>query len=215
MMIVESRDIKLYSHEAASLVKITARARVPLAVSEDSEVVMFRAEIGGEEHFAVLIGTGADSDMPLVRLHSQCITGDILGSLKCDCGDQLQAAMRLMADNGGGVLVYLAQEGRDIGLLNKMRAYALQDNGLDTVDANHALGFDTDERLFLPAVRILQALNIAKIQLITNNPDKISQLEQHGINVTKRVPLALATNPHNQNYLKTKQARTGHIIDKI
>ena len=120
-----------------------------------------------------------------------------------------------MADTGGGVLVYLAQEGRDIGLLNKMRAYALQDNGLDTVDANHALGFDTDERLFLPAVRILQALNIAKIQLITNNPDKISQLEQHGINVTKRVPLALATNPHNQNYLQTKQVRTGHIIDEI
>jgi GTP cyclohydrolase II len=176
---------------------------------------MFRAEIGGEEHFAVLIGTGANSDTPLVRLHSQCITGDILGSLKCDCGDQLQAAMRLMADTGGGVLVYLAQEGRDIGLLNKMRAYALQDNGLDTVDANHALGFDTDERLFLPAARILQALNITKIELITNNPDKISQLEQQGINVTKRVALALAPNPHNQNYLQTKQARTGHIIEKI
>jgi GTP cyclohydrolase II len=123
--------------------------------------------------------------------------------------------MRLMADTGGGVLVYLAQEGRDIGLLNKMRAYALQDNGLDTVDANHALGFDTDERLFLPAARILQALNITKIQLITNNPDKISQLEQHGINVTKRVSLALAPNPHNQNYLQTKKARTGHIIEKI
>jgi GTP cyclohydrolase II len=215
MMIVGSRDIKHYSHEAASLVKIAARARVPLAVSEDAEIVMFRAEIGGEEHFAVLIGTGADCDTPLVRLHSQCVTGDILGSLKCDCGDQLQAAMRLMADTGGGVLVYLAQEGRDIGLLNKMRAYALQDNGLDTVDANHALGFDTDERLFLPAARILQALNISKIQLITNNPDKISQLEQHGINVTKRVQLALAPNPHNQNYLQTKQARTGHIIDKI
>jgi GTP cyclohydrolase II len=215
MMIVESRDIDQYSHEAASFVNIAARARVPLAVSEDAEIVMFRAEIGGEEHCAVLIGAGANSDTPLVRLHSQCITGDILGSLKCDCGDQLQAAMQLMADSGGGILVYLAQEGRDIGLLNKMRAYALQDNGLDTVDANHALGFDTDERLFLPAARILQALNVSKIQLITNNPDKISQLEQHGIHVTSRVPLALDSNPHNRHYLKTKQTRTGHLIDKI
>ena len=176
MMIVESRDINQYSHEAASFVKIAARARVPLAVSEDAEVVIFRAEIGGEEHFAVLIGTGADSSTPLVRLHSQCITGDILGSLKCDCGDQLKAAMQLMADSGGGILVYLAQEGRGIGLLNKMRAYALQDNGLDTVDANHALGFNTDERLFLPAARILQALNVSKIQLITNNPTKSANL---------------------------------------
>jgi len=215
MIIVETRDIDQYSHEAASLVKIVARARVPLAVSEDAEIVMFRAEIGGEEHFAVLIGNGANSDTPLVRLHSQCITGDILGSLKCDCGEQLQAAMELMAQVGGGILVYLAQEGRDIGLLNKMRAYALQDDGLDTVDANHALGFETDERLFLPAARILQALNVSKIQLITNNPDKISQLGQHGISVTSRVPLALSTNPHNKNYLKTKKTRTGHLFDEI
>jgi GTP cyclohydrolase II len=211
MVVVESRDLEHYSHEAASLVKITARARVPLAVSEDAEVVMFRAEIGGDEHFAVLIGNGADEDAPLVRLHSQCITGDILGSLKCDCGEQLQASMKLMADTGGGILVYLAQEGRDIGLLNKMRAYTLQETGMDTVDANHSLGFDTDERLFLPAVRILQALDVSKIQLMTNNPDKISQLKQHGITVVARVPLSLPSNSHNQHYLKTKQDRTGHF----
>ena len=215
MIIVESRDLDQHSHEAASFVKIIARARVPLAVSEDSEIVMFRAEIGVDEHFAVMIGTGANSDTPLVRLHSQCITGDILGSLKCDCGDQLQAAMHLMAENGGGILVYLAQEGRDIGLMNKMRAYALQDNGLDTVDANHVLGFNTDERLFLPAARILQALDVSKIQLITNNPDKISQLERYGIDVIERVPLALDANPHNRNYLKTKQNRTGHFINNF
>ena len=215
MMIVESRDLDQHNHEAASFVKIVARARVPLAVCEDSEIVMFRAEIGVEEHFAVLIGTGANSDTPLVRLHSQCITGDILGSLKCDCGEQLQAAMHLMAENGGGILVYLAQEGRDIGLMNKMRAYALQDNGLDTVDANHVLGFNTDERLFLPAARILQALDVSKIQLITNNPDKISQLEKYGIDVIKRVPLALNANPHNRHYLKTKQNRTGHLMDSF
>ena len=215
MITVEARDIDQYSHEAASFVKIAARARVPLAVSEDAEIVMFRAEIGGEEHCAVLIGSGSNSDTPLVRLHSQCITGDILGSLKCDCGEQLQAAMQLMADSGGGILIYLAQEGRDIGLLNKMRAYALQDNGLDTVDANHALGFHTDERLFMPAARILQALGVSKIQLITNNPDKISQLEKHDIQVTARVPLALDSNQHNRHYLKIKKTRIGHLIDKI
>jgi GTP cyclohydrolase II len=212
LLVLEARDLDAYHHQAGAMMRIAARARVPLAVAEDAEVVMFRAEIGGEDHFAVLIGKGADLEAPLVRLHSQCITGDVLGSLKCDCGDQLQAAMRLMAENGGGVLVYLAQEGRDIGLLNKMRAYALQDNGLDTVDANHALGFDTDERVFLPAARILEALGIKNLRLITNNPDKISQLEQCGIKVEERVPLPLASNPHNADYLSTKIHRTGHMI---
>ena len=212
LLVLEARDLDAYQQQAGAMMRIAARAKVPLAVAEDAEVVMFRAEIGGEDHFAVLIGNSADLEAPLVRLHSQCITGDVLGSLKCDCGDQLQAAMRLMAENGGGVLVYLAQEGRDIGLLNKMRAYALQDNGLDTVDANHALGFDTDERVFLPAARILDALGIKSLRLITNNPDKISQLEQCGIKVEERVSLPLASNPHNANYLATKKHRTGHMI---
>jgi GTP cyclohydrolase II len=212
ILTLEARDLKSYSHQPEAMMRIAARARVPLAVAEDAEVVMFRAEIGGEDHFAVLIGKGVDLETPLVRLHSQCITGDVLGSLKCDCGDQLQAAMSLMAENGGGVLIYLAQEGRDIGLLNKMRAYALQDNGLDTVDANHALGFDTDERVFLPAARILDALGISRLRLITNNPDKINQLEQCGIKVEERVPLTLASNPYNENYIATKKNRTGHMI---
>ena len=212
ILALEARDLKSYPHQPGAMMRIAARARVPLAVAEDAEVVMFRAEIGGEDHFAVLIGKGIDLETPLVRLHSQCITGDVLGSLKCDCGDQLQAAMSLMAENGGGVLIYLAQEGRDIGLLNKMRAYALQDNGLDTVDANHALGFDTDERVFLPAARILDALGISRLRLITNNPDKINQLEQCGIKVEERVPLTLASNPYNEDYLATKKHRTGHMI---
>jgi len=212
ILVLEARDLDFYHHQAGAKMRIAARARVPLAVAEDAEVVMFRTEIGGEDHFAVLIGEGAELDVPLVRLHSQCITGDVLGSLKCDCGDQLQAAMRLMAKNGGGVLIYLAQEGRDIGLLNKMRAYALQDNGFDTVDANHALGFNTDERVFLPAARILDALGITRLRLITNNPDKISQLEQCGIKVEERAPLILASNPHNEDYLATKKHRTGHMI---
>ena len=212
ILTLEARDLKSYPHQPGAMMRVAARARVPLAVAEDAEVVMFRAEIGGEDHFAVLIGKGVDLETPLVRLHSQCITGDVLGSLKCDCGDQLQAAMSLMAENGGGVLIYLAQEGRDIGLLNKMRAYALQDNGLDTVDANHALGFDTDERVFLPAARILDALGISRLRLITNNPDKINQLEQCGIKVEERVPLTLASNPYNENYIATKKNRPGNMI---
>ena len=214
ILVLEARDLKSYNHQAGAMMRIAARASVPLAVAKDAEVVMFRTEVGGEDHFAVLIGSATDLEAPLVRLHSQCITGDILGSLKCDCGDQLQAAMCLMAENGGGILIYLAQEGRNIGLLNKMRAYALQDKGLDTVDANHALGFDTDERVFLPAARILDALGIARLRLITNNPDKISQLEKCGIKVEERVPLHLASNPHNENYLATKKHRTGHMISE-
>ena len=213
ILILEIRDLDAYDLRAASKLCIAARARVPLAMAEDAEVVMFRTETGGEDHFAVLIGSGTESPTPLVRLHSQCITGDVLGSLKCDCGEQLQGAMRLMAEQGGGILVYLAQEGRDIGLLNKMRAYALQDNGLDTVDANHALGFDTDERVFIPAARILEALGVSRLCLITNNPDKIEQLNQCGITVDARVPLNLTSNPHNKGYLDTKKARTGHLMD--
>ena len=212
ILILEARDLESYQNYSEQMTRIAARAKVPLAVAEDAEVVMFRAEIGNEDHFAVLIGTGAEAEAPVVRLHSQCITGDVLGSLKCDCGEQLHTAMRMMANEGGGVLVYLAQEGRDIGLLNKMRAYALQDKGLDTVDANHVLGFATDERVFLPAARILDALGITQLRLITNNPDKISQLERYGIKVKERLPMDIASNPHNEHYIATKKHRTGHMI---
>ncbi|MBT6122097.1 MAG: GTP cyclohydrolase II [Candidatus Puniceispirillum sp.] len=222
LLIVEARDIDQYNEDAAASLRETTRAKVPLALAEDAEIIMFRAAAGGEEHFAVLIGdplgndTGKDTGedhVPLVRLHSQCVTGDVLGSLKCDCGDQLKATLAMMSREGNGVLVYLAQEGRDIGLLNKMRAYALQDGGLDTVDANHMLGFDTDERGFLPAAKILQALGINKMRLITNNPDKIAQMQAQGFNISERVPLNISENPFNADYLKTKKTRTGHMID--
>ncbi|MDC3234673.1 GTP cyclohydrolase II [Candidatus Puniceispirillum sp.] len=211
ILVLEARDLESYQNHSETRTRITARAKVPLAVAEDAEVVMFRAEVGHEDHFAVLIGTGAGAEAPIVRLHSQCITGDVLGSLKCDCGEQLQTAMRMMTNEGGGVLIYLAQEGRDIGLLNKMRAYALQDKGFDTVDANHALGFATDERVFLPAARILNALGITQLRLITNNPDKISQLERYGIKVKERLPMDINSNPHNEHYIATKKHRTGHM----
>ncbi len=213
ILVIEARDIEQYGRQAAESLKIAARARVPLAIDAKAEIVMFRADVGGEEHFAVLVGGEVPATAPLVRLHSQCITGDVLGSLKCDCGDQLNAALSFMAQNGGGVLVYLAQEGRDIGLLNKMRAYALQDIGLDTVEANHALGFKSDERLFLPASKILRELGIKEVRLITNNPDKISQLDDAGIIVRERVPLTSPINTYNQRYLNTKRDRSGHWID--
>ena len=220
LLIVEARDVDQYNEDAAASLRETTRAKVPLALAKDAEIIMFRAAAGGEEHFAVLIGdplgkdTANDTDKaPLVRLHSQCVTGDVLGSLKCDCGDQLKAALALMSKEGNGVLVYLAQEGRDIGLLNKMRAYALQDEGLDTVDANHVLGFETDERGFLPAAKILQELGIDKMRLITNNPEKIAQMQAEGFNISERVSLNINENPFNAGYLETKKTRTGHMID--
>jgi GTP cyclohydrolase II len=213
LIVINDRDIDGYIDAAAQSLTIAARARVPLRVAPEAEVVMFRAELGGDEHFAVIVGQVDPAAAPLVRLHSQCITGDVLGSLKCDCGDQLQGALALMAEAGSGILVYLAQEGRDIGLLNKMRAYALQDNGLDTIDANHALGFEMDERHFMPACRMLEELGVSQLKLITNNPDKIAQVEAGGFTVVERVPMAPPSNEHNHRYIETKRDRAGHLTD--
>lgn len=190
-----------------------ARAKLPLASAPDAEIIMFRSEGGEEDHFAIIVGAGDTQKSPFVRLHSQCVTGDVLGSLKCDCGPQLQTALAHMSQNGGGVLLYLAQEGRDIGLMNKIRAYGLQDSGHDTVDANHRLGFATDERVFIPAAAMLQQLGIQDVQLMTNNPDKVAQLGKYGITVSRIVPLTLESNPHNEAYLATKRDKTGHLID--
>lgn len=213
IMLIEARDIDGHMEAEAQSLRIAARASVPLRLAENAEVVMFRAELGGDEHFAVIVGDIDPQEPPLVRLHSQCITGDILGSLKCDCGDQLQGALAMMSAAGGGILLYLAQEGRNIGLLNKMRAYALQDSGLDTVDANHALGFEMDERYFLPACRMLEELGVHRLRLITNNPDKIAQLEASGFSVSERVPLNPPSNRHNEHYIETKRTRAGHMSE--
>ena len=207
-------------HELANLTEdtepemsISITAALPLETAPDSRIVMFRQPANREEHFAILVGEINSQTPPLVRMHSQCVTGDILGSLKCDCGPQLQAALKQIQEAGGGILLYLAQEGRDIGLLNKIRAYALQDAGLDTVDANHRLGFETDERVFSPAAAMLKALGISTIRLMTNNPDKLKQLGRYGITIDERIGLSLPANPHNHSYLKTKKSRTGHFID--
>lgn len=213
ILIVRDSDILRFETISASLLKEVARARLPLADAEDAQIVIFRPGDGGTEHFAIIIGNGDNIKTPPVRIHSQCITGDILGSLKCDCGDQLRQSIRQMGDMGGGVLIYLAQEGRDIGLVNKLKAYALQDKGIDTVDANHHLGFETDHRFFLPAAEMLRQMDINEIKLLTNNPDKISQIEECGITVNTRLPLITPDNPHNADYLATKAKRTGHMLD--
>ena len=199
------------AHEDPSRLRIVTRARLPVAGAENAEIVAFRTPESPDEHIALLIGqpTGA---VPLVRLHSECLTGDVLGSLKCDCGPQLHAAIHAIADSGWGVLLYLRQEGRGIGLINKLRAYALQDQGFDTVDANTRLGFAVDARDFGVAGRMLKLLGQDKVRLLTNNPEKVAGLEATGIAVAERVPHSLPPNPHNERYLATKRDRTGHQL---
>jgi GTP cyclohydrolase II len=199
------------AHEDATRLVVAARARLPVAVADDAEIVAFRTPESAGEHVALLIGR-PDGRAPLVRLHSECLTGDVLGSLKCDCGPQLQAALAAMKADGWGVLLYLRQEGRGIGLINKLRAYQLQDQGFDTVDANTRLGFAIDARDFRVAARMLDLIGQRRIRLMTNNPDKVAQLESAGIAVVERVPHKLPPNPHNARYLDTKRDRTGHQL---
>ncbi len=190
-------------------------ARLPSAFGQPGEFVVhaFRDPRDGTEHLAIVKGDPANCPRPLVRLHSECLTGDALGSLRCDCGAQLQAALRRIADSPAGVLIYLrGHEGRGIGLVNKIRAYALQDQGLDTVEANHRLGFATDERDWGVAARILRHFGVSTLDLLTNNPDKIKSLRANGIDVALRVPLEIPPNPHNQVYLEAKRARMGHSL---
>ncbi|ETX27173.1 GTP cyclohydrolase II [Roseivivax isoporae] len=187
-------------------------ARVPLRAAENARLHIFRPEDGSEEHYAIEIGR-PDRDAPvLARLHSACFTGDLLGSLKCDCGPQLNAALNQMGQEGAGVLLYLNQEGRGIGLANKMRAYALQDQGFDTVEANHRLGFEDDERDFRLGAAMLEALGVTTVRLLTNNPAKIARMRDSGIEVTERVPLKVGETRFNHHYLLTKAQKSGHLL---
>ena len=199
------------THEDAARLRIVGRARLPVEGAEDTEIVAFRTDEMPGEHVALLIGR-PDGNPPLVRLHSECLTGDVLGSLKCDCGPQLKAAIAEIEASGWGILLYLRQEGRGIGLINKLRAYALQDQGFDTVDANTRLGFAVDARNFGIAGRMLALLGQRRVRLLTNNPDKVVALESAGIAVAERVPHKLPPNPHNERYLATKRDRTGHQL---
>jgi GTP cyclohydrolase II len=199
------------AHEDANRLALVTRARLPVLDAENSEIVAFRTPDAAGEHVALLIGQ-PDGNAPLVRLHSECLTGDVLGSLKCDCGPQLHAAIHAIAAAGWGILLYLRQEGRGIGLVNKLRAYALQDQGFDTVDANTRLGFAIDARDFGVAGRMLTLLGQDRVRLLTNNPDKVAGLEAAGITVLERVAHHLPPNPHNARYLATKRDRTGHQL---
>lgn len=199
------------AYEEPANLAIAARARLPVSAAEKAEIVAFRGPADSTEHVALIIGT-PDGTPPLVRLHSECLTGDVLGSLKCDCGPQLAEALREIAGVGWGILLYLRQEGRGIGLVNKLRAYALQDQGFDTVDANLRLGFAIDARDFGVAARMLSLLGQERIRLLTNNPAKVAGLEAKGITVVERLPLALPSNPHNAHYLDVKRDRTGHLL---
>ena len=187
-------------------------ARLPMQASDRGRLHVFRPGDGGEEHYAIEIGR-PDRDRPvLARLHSACFTGDLLGSLKCDCGPQLRAALAQMGEEGAGVLLYLNQEGRGIGLANKMRAYSLQDQGFDTVEANHRLGFEDDERDFRLGSDILKSMGIGSVRLLTNNPAKIAMMRKCGIEVVERVPLKVGETAQNRAYLATKAKKSGHLL---
>jgi len=190
---------------------VDTEARLPSRFGE-FRVVSFTGDPQGREHLALIRGdVRGQEDVP-VRLHSECLTGDVLGSLRCDCRDQLIASLEAVGKMERGVVLYLRQEGRGIGLTNKIRAYALQDRGHDTIDANRLLGFRDDERDYTVAAEMIQALGIESVRIMTNNPAKVGGLIEHGIPITGRIPLVMETNPHNAGYLDTKRRRSGHWL---
>jgi GTP cyclohydrolase II len=213
LIAVPADDVAGYPVAAAAELKQVAAAPVPLEGAEDSRVIVFRTEGSAIEHLAIVMGHPETAEAPLVRIHSECFTGDLLGSLRCDCGAQLRGAIARIAEEGGGVLLYLAQEGRNIGLVNKLRAYTLQDRGLDTLDANRALGWGADERNFLIAATMLNAIGVRRIRLLTNNPDKIAALAACGVEIVGREAHQFAPNGVNDHYLATKAERFGHLLD--
>jgi GTP cyclohydrolase II len=211
---VSATDIAIYQARTDCGLTEIVSVPVPLALAQNTRITAFRPEDGGSEHYAIEIGDPAPGEPILTRIHSACFTGDLLGSLRCDCGDQLRGALTAMAESktGSGILLYLTQEGRGIGLANKLRAYALQDHGFDTFEANEQLGFDADERLFRVAADMLRSRGFDKVRLMTNNPAKVEALECYDIEITERVAHAFPANGHNEAYLKTKAVRAGHHL---
>ncbi|MFH1806483.1 MAG: GTP cyclohydrolase II [Pseudomonadota bacterium] len=213
---LDAAGINGYEDASAGSLRAVSEARVPLENAENARIIAFRPEDGGQEHLAIVIDepqAGEDAEPVLVRLHSECFTGDLIGSLRCDCGPQLRGAIAEIAKSGkGGIILYLRQEGRGIGLVNKLRAYALQDRGFDTLDANEELGFDADERVYRPAAEMLRQLGFGTVRLLTNNPEKLAGLEKWGIAVRERVAHAFPSNGHNAFYLQTKKDRAGHLF---
>jgi GTP cyclohydrolase II len=211
---VEARAVARFRATATEALTIAGDAHVPLDTGVGTRFVVFRDQFG-DDPVAVIVGTPDFSKPVPVRIHSACLTGDVFGSRRCDCGDQLQLALTRMREAGGGIILYLAQEGRGVGLANKMRTYKLQDGGLDTVDANTTLGFDDDEREYGVAVRMLQMLGCARVVLLTNNPAKLDGLAKAGIEITGRMPLETPINADNRRYMTAKAARAGHQLGHL
>ncbi len=216
VMEIRTSDIESVTRARAPGVRRITEAPVPLEEAEDARVVLFREAGGLFEHVAILIGQPEVWPDPVpVRLHSACLTGDLFGSLRCDCGEQLRGSLRAFVAKGGGVLLYLAQEGRGIGLANKLRAYALQEEGLDTIDADCTLGFGPDERTYEVAVSMLEELGIRRVELLTNNPEKVDALTAGRIEVLRREPLHGTLNRHNLPYVQAKVHRAGHWLEEM
>ena len=211
---VEASAVALFRASSTETLQIAGDAHVPLHADMRTRFVVFRDQFG-DDPVAVIVGTPDFSRPVPVRIHSACLTGDVFGSRRCDCGDQLQLALTRLQEAGGGIILYLAQEGRGVGLANKMRTYKLQDGGLDTVDANTTLGFDDDEREYSVAVRMLQMLGCTRVVLLTNNPAKLEGLAKAGIEITGRMPLETPINADNRRYMTAKAARAGHQLGHL
>ena len=211
---ISQSDIKnlRYRNEDTKFLPTLSSAQLPIRGQQDIKLTVYREVTDLTEHYAIVFGNPKGIQPILTRIHSACFTGDLLGSEKCDCGEQFSVSMSKIRNEGIGILLYLNQEGRGIGLANKMRAYHLQNIGFDTVDANHRLGFEDDERDLEIAAKILKSLGISNVKLMTNNPKKIELLNSNGIIVKERVPLIVSTNPNNESYLKTKANKSGHLF---
>jgi len=214
IIIVEAEAVARFANDTIRSLAIASEASVPLNTGTRTRFVVFRDAMGGSP-VAIIVGKPDFTNPVPVRLHSACLTGDVFGSRRCDCGDQLKLALARLDDIGGGIILYLAQEGRGLGLANKMRTYQMQEDGLDTVDANTTLGFDDDERDYGIAARMLQILNCTRVVLLTNNPAKLAGLAKAGIKIASRMPLEAPINADNRRYLTAKAARAGHHLDHL